>query len=367
MHGSDGVRRILVVELWNIGDVVLTIPFLAQLRAIFPNARITMLGQPHARVILDGTALVDEFIETDLAWSRTRRLDPFSYRWREFMRVVIELRRRKFDVAFQSRRHFREQVLLALAGIGRRIGYAQGAGRKFLTFAVAPRNGERQKADEWLELLAPFGGEAEHAADVAPRLKIAESERRWAETFLLAHGVSSTDILVGIHPGASVPEKRWPLDRFREVTRFVAQRPGRRALIFVDPSGYGAALGELDDLISAKVDLRRMMALLERCDMLVCNDSGPMHLAAGLGVPTVAVFGSGIARSFAPLGDGHELVSATEDRAPGGSLDGTPRQYDVSEVPTSKVLEATERTLRTAFGNAEKREQARILLSHGRQ
>jgi lipopolysaccharide heptosyltransferase II len=357
VRNSEDVSRILVVELWKIGDVVLTIPFLAQLRAIFPNARITMLGQPHARVILEGTALVDEFIETDLAWSRTRRLDLFNYRWREFMRVVIELRRRKFDVAFQSRRHIREQVLLALAGIGRRIGYAQGAGRKFLTFAVAPPNAGQQKADEWLELLAPFGGEVGHAANVEhPRLKVAEPERRWAETYLLANGIFSTDTLVGIHPGASVPEKRWPLDRFREVTRFVAQRSGGRALIFVDPSGYGAELGDADGVISARVDLRRMMALLERCDILVCNDSGPMHLAAGLGVPTVAVFGSGITRSFAPLGEGHELVTATQTGGPVENVDALPRPYDVSEIPVSRVIDATERALRRAISNPKRRE-----------
>jgi ADP-heptose:LPS heptosyltransferase len=98
----------------------------------------------------------------------------------------------------------------------------------------------------------------------------------------------------------------------------------------------------------AKVDLREMIALLERCDVLLCNDSGPMHLAGALGVPTVAVFGSGIPRLFAPLGEGHELVTANSE---GGSA----RPYDVSEVPTSTVLDAIERTLRNAPANAETR------------
>lgn len=358
MGHREGVTRILVVELWNIGDVVLTMPFLEQLRAIFPNARITLLGQPHARVILEGTALVDEFIEADLAWSRKERVHPFAYPWREFMRAVFELRRRKFDVAFQSRRHIREHVLLALSGVGRRVGSAPRP----------PGSAERHKVDEWLELLAGFGGAGERAVNaVPPRLKVAESERRWAEKYLLAHGVLSSDVLVGIHPGASVAEKRWPLDRFREVTRFVAQRPGARALVFVDPSGYGAGLGEAKGVISAKLDLRRMMALVGQCDILVCNDSGPMHVAAALGVPTVAVFGSAIARSFAPLGDGHELVTATHDGPSGQNIGATPRPYDVSEVPTSKVLEATERALRKTTANGVAPRQARILQSHGRE
>jgi lipopolysaccharide heptosyltransferase II len=333
VRGSEGVSRILVVELWNIGDVVLTIPFLTQLRAVFPNARITLLGQPHARVILEGTTLVDEYIETDLAWTRTGPFDPFAYHWRAFMRTVLELRRRKFDVAFQSRKHVRERVLLALSGARRRVGYAD----------QPDGSADRHKSDEWLDLLAGFGGAGDRLA--YSRLKVSESERAWTEAFLFAHGVSSSDVVVGIHPGASVPKKRWPLERFREATRFVAQQPGVRPLVFVDPSGYGAALGEVDGVISAKVDLRRMMALLKRCDVLLCNDSGPMHLAGALGVPTVAVFGSGIRRLFAPLGDGHELVTATHEC-------GSARPYDVSEVPTSEVLDAIERALRKGTANA---------------
>ena len=348
-HG-ERVIRILVVELWNIGDVVLTIPFLAQLRAIFPDARITMLGQPHARVILEGTGLVDEFIETNLAWSSARRVDPFAYHWRELMRAVLELRRRKFDVAFQSRTHIRERVLLALSGARRRVGYTQRP----------DGSAERHKADEWLALLDGLGGAQRAPNAGSPRLKVTESERQWAEEFLLTQGVSSSQVLVGVHPGASVPGKRWPLERFRDATHFVAQQPGVRALVFVDPSGYGAVLGEADGAISAKLDLRRMMALVGQCDILVCNDSGPMHLAGALGVPTVAVFGSGIPRLFAPLGRGHELVTANQD-------DASARPYDVSEVPTSKVLDAIERALRKAAANAEARQQARILLSHGRQ
>src|SRR3954470_22137994 len=105
------VRRILVIELWNIGDVVLAMPFLAELRALFPQARIIMLARPHARIVLAGTDLVDEFIETELGWSeRAVRYNPLAYNWRELARVRRELQRHQLDVAFSSRMHVREQV-----------------------------------------------------------------------------------------------------------------------------------------------------------------------------------------------------------------------------------------------------------------
>src|SRR4051794_32243935 len=98
--------KILVVELWNIGDVILTLPFLAQLRAKFPGATVSFLGQPHARDLLQGTDLVDEFIETRLTWKREEGkwfrvpLDAL-----ELTRAVRAIRRERFDIAFQSRSH----------------------------------------------------------------------------------------------------------------------------------------------------------------------------------------------------------------------------------------------------------------------
>src|SRR5438309_6551690 len=83
---ASAIRRILVVELWNIGDVILTMPFLARLREIFPDAKITMLANAHAKTLLQGTGLVDDFIETSLTWRDTHlRFRPFAYGWRELL------------------------------------------------------------------------------------------------------------------------------------------------------------------------------------------------------------------------------------------------------------------------------------------
>ncbi len=324
----QSVERILVVELWNIGDVVLTIPFLAQLRVIFPNARTTLLARSYASELLVGMDLVDEFLETDIDPQDSWLMHgPRKYNLNEVRRVRRRLRERKFDIAFQCRMHLREHVILAMSGAQRRVGYALGPGDGVLTDAVAPENGEGQKFADWLRLLGPFGGPLEAAA---PRMHVTAAERAWAEQYLYERGVSATDLVIGIHPGASLPEKRWPLDRFFDVAGQLSERSGVRILCFVDPEDYGISPGSIDGVISAKVGLRELIALVERCALLVCNDSGPMHIAGGLGIPTVAIFAAGIAQWFAPLGGVHEVVSG---------------ERGIAEIPAEVVLEAVDRAL----------------------
>lgn len=352
-----------MVELWNIGDVVLTVPFLAQLRAIFPDAEITLLARPHAADIFAGTGLVDCFIEADLTWkTEGRSFNPFGYDWAELLRVVRKLRQRKFDLAFQCRPHAREYALLALSGARRRVGLAKPGWDRALTDAIAFDDSVLQKKDAWLRLLEPFGGPREIET---PTLSVSSDEQLWATEFLRTNGADPSNLLVAIHPGASVPEKRWPIERFEEVAHSLAARTNVDVLAFIEPEGYGSALGGIDGVIPVKVELREMMALLARCDLMVCNDSGPMHIAGALGVATVAVFGSGINRHFAPLGDQHELVTASLGRGPAAQRAMAPGPYDdVSDVPTSEVLEAAERGLVKVVTNGARAQQARILPKH---
>jgi ADP-heptose:LPS heptosyltransferase len=300
-----------------------------------------MLGRAHARTLLAGTGLIDSLIETELPWRDTDTVfNPRAYGWRELYRVIRILRAGDFDLVFQAKRHLREHFLLAGSAIPRRVGYVlepRVAG--VLTHETTPTAGT-QKTDEWLRLLDPFGG----ARDIPePRLHLAEAERDWAQAFLRERGIGSAEVILGVHPGASVPEKRWPLERFAEVVRLASVRTEFRTLAFLDPNGYGSALAAQPGIVTAQVGLRHLMALLDCCSVLLCNDSGPMHIAGALGVPTVAIFGKGIDQCFAPLGEGHHLVTASGgDHTLGDGLS------HVAHVPVSAVSEALEAALRRA-------------------
>jgi len=325
------VQNILVVELWNIGDVVLTIPFLAQLRAIFPGARITLLARPHARPILEGTGLVDEILDDADPGENWLSLNPFAHDWRNFIELGRALRARKFDIAFQSRMHVREHVILAMSGARRRVGFAFRENDRVLTDAIRVTNPHRHKVDDWMQLLEPFGGAV---VTGSAALHISAEEQVRAKELLMDHGVDERDTLIGIHPGASLEAKRWPLERFVEVAEELTTYPDCRVIGFVDPAGYGARLGDVSGVIIAQTALREMMALIARCDVLLCNDSGPMHIAGALGIRAVALFGTGIARWFAPLGENHVVVSADETQT--GVL---------QDIPASRVLAALDDAL----------------------
>jgi lipopolysaccharide heptosyltransferase III len=340
-EGNHDVRSILVIELWNLGDLVLTLPFLTQLRLIFPRARVTLLARRYAKELLQGTDLVDDFIETDLTWkSEDSRWNPLHYRWRELLRVSREIRKRQFHIAFKARMHVREHALLLLSGATRTVAFAFDKADRVLTDPVLIEDANRNKADDWLRLLEPFGGPLPASSG---RLAVSNREREWATQFLAEHTVDPQSILVGVHPGASIPAKRWPLANFITVVRQLAARPDVTPLVFIEPGGYAAELGNIPGAITAKVGLREMIGLIDRCRVLVCNDSGPMHIAGALGIHAVAIFGSGIKQWFSPLGEGHQLISLDADAA-GEQSQIDP--YDVIRVSVDPVMTAVEHTLR---------------------
>ena len=239
-----------------------------------------MLANPFARTLLDGTGLVDEFIDASLGWTEeATRYNPLAYNWRELWRLRRELPDRQFDLAFKCCMHIREHLVIGLTGADRRIAYAFGTGDHVLTDAIPVDNPDRPKSVDWLGLLQPFGGNGSIAT---PRLRVSPTERQWAAEFLRANGVPANAKVIGVHPGASIPQKRWPLEHFRDVVQALTGRNHVRVVVFIDPQGYGAPLAEIGGVISAKVGLRELMALIERCDLLVCNDSGPMHIAAAV-------------------------------------------------------------------------------------
>lgn len=298
--------RILVVELWQIGDVVLVTPFLSALRQCFPLARVTLLGKPHAETLLRASGLVDDFVIADLPWTRTERKYRIAdYDLRSLGNLIRTLRGRRFDMVFDARMDLRSNALVAVTRAARRVGFRHGGGDWLLTDAIAVDPSVNHKVGDWLSLLHGIGCKVPDVPQCT--LKTMPNERA-AAAALLARHFDLVNRPIALHPGGSHAGKRWPLSHFIALARELVAA-GHQVVAFEDPSGYGKELGETPGVLGLRTDLRGMMAIIEQCATLVCNDSGPMHIAAGLRVPTVAIFERGEPKWFGPVGDGHVVIA----------------------------------------------------------
>lgn len=311
--GTDAApKRILVLEYWNLGDLAILVPFLRELRCAFPRARISLVVKPGLVSFLDGQKIVDEFIPVPVPWAqhldRWKKYNPFSRNWISLFRALANLRQGRFDLAFSARMDIRDNFLLWLSGARRRIGYGFAGGEFLLTDSVSPDFARPHRADVWLHLLDIFkppslGNKGSY--------ELTKPEIASAEAFLKSLRISQESRVIGIHPAARIRSRRWGDERFAEVAREILKTTDAHILWFVEP-GERSETPRMDRCHEVKIAFRSFIGVLSFCDLLVCNDSGPMHIANLLGVPVVAVFGPQRPEWFGPRGPQDRVVIRPE-------------------------------------------------------
>lgn len=292
------VRKILVrVNNW-IGDVVMISPAVRALRTHFRDSRIVLLAKTRVIESLDGDPVYDELLEYD---DRGRHR---GLRGRALL--AAELRRQGFDLAVLFQKAFEAAALACLAGARYRVGYA-GDGRTFLlTHPIAPPPPSKHHVDVFLEIARSLGCPV---VDAVPRFHLRRDDRERAAEFLQSAAVHDSTALVAFHPAASKPPRAWAADRFAELGRRLARRHDARILLLGSRAerplleSIASALGPGRAIFSpVDAPFKTSAAMLERCRLFVGNDSGPMHVSAALGTPTVGIFGPGTPRRTGPRG-----------------------------------------------------------------
>lgn len=298
--GREPPQRILVVRLDEIGDLVLSSPFLRALRGAFPSAQITLVVQPLLVNLVELCPYVDEVLSFE--WRTTGRFwKPLRIR-RAWGFARRSLRPRGFDLAILPRYgddHYFAAYVAFFSGAPRRVGYSEyvdatkrevNRGLDALLTTALPPSPHLHEVARNLDLLACLGVEVHEA-----RLEtwIGDEDRAFAEALLARRRREGT--LVALAPGAGAAARRWPVERFADFGRWAAAELGAHLLALGSPAERAlaeplcAALGDaLIDTIGSAT-LRQAAALLEHCDLFVGNDSGPMHLAAAAGVPIVEI------------------------------------------------------------------------------
>ena len=308
--GLDMPRKILVRATNWLGDALMSLPALEALRRRFPEAEIVVLSKPW----------VSELYRRHPAVTRHIVYDPAAdHRGaRGFWKLVRQLRSEHFDAAILFQNAFHAAWMAWLAGIPVRVGYDREERGALLTEAVRPPHPTAygHQAYYYLELLFRAGLIEKPEPLKEIRLGLERSEETWAAKYIDALGLRGPRFLVGLNPGASFgPAKRWLPERFADLADRLITALHADVLIFGSREERPLAemiAGEMEHtpiVLAGETTLRQFMALLTLCRLIITNDSGPMHLAAALGVPLVAIFGSTDERATGPVSPHARVVN----------------------------------------------------------
>ncbi len=298
--------NIALVKLSSLGDVVHALPAAGALRARFPRARLAWIVERREAAVLRGHPALDEVVPVDTrAW---RRALDIRAMWRplagaravgEIAGVARRLRAARFDVAVDLQGLVKSGVLTAATRAPLRIGFAAARCREplaalFTNRRVTPPASARHVVEQYLALLEPLGVADARVEFPLPGDAVAEAR---VDEFLAAAGLKARDRLVVLNPGAGRADKRWPADRFRELARRLVAEAAAAVLVVWGPEerGLGETIagGTAGDRVALAppTDLDALLAVLRRASAVVAADTGPLHLAAALGVPCVGLYG----------------------------------------------------------------------------
>ena len=300
---SSVKKRILVLRYRFIGDTILTVPFLRNLRRAEPDAYIAWVVAPGSTEVVSGIPYVDEFIYWDPATMHADCRGEHRNLSAKYA-FVKQLRSRKFDKVYVLKRSMSSALLAWFSGAAERVGFNTEGRGLLLTKTVSYRH-DQHEVNNFLDVLRVDGVPV---TDDYLEAWLNEEEKRFAADFFLQNGIGETETVIGLHPFAANQARAWHEDNFIEAANALQSRYGARIIIF--GGSRDAELGKyMQDNISPRpvlavgtTTLRQTMAVLARCNLLLCNDSGIMHLGAALNIPLVALFGPQSPVKFAPWG-----------------------------------------------------------------
>ncbi|OGX37608.1 MAG: hypothetical protein A3D87_07035 [Omnitrophica WOR_2 bacterium RIFCSPHIGHO2_02_FULL_50_17] len=306
-------KRILLVKTHAIGDTILVTPAMRALRRRFPAAHMALLTGRRSAEIMEGNPDIDEIISFD----ESVLFRPDS---KGIIRLIFQIRRQKFETAFVFHYSGFIHLLVLAFGIPCRIGYTKDGSGFSLTHKIPwDEQDRRWTADIHLDIARFVGAQIE---DRSLTVEVPEKDREFAGRFLRQNNIECNDILIGIFPGGGknsrdvVSQKRWGIEKYAHVVEAVSAAYQAKIIVFGSRDDQDTVL-ELSrisklQLINAcgKTNLKQTAALLQRCAVLITNDSAPLHIAIAVGTPTVSVFGPSRAASLVDKDARHIIIQS---------------------------------------------------------
>lgn len=315
-------ERILFIRTDRIGDMVLSTPALQALKIKYPNSHLTVMASKSNNQILLNNPYVDQVIVKDLGSIRA----PLA-----FIKWLASIRKTHYNIVIDPMAGYdlKTAIIAYLINAGTRIGFP-GYGREVFYSRAASAVDDRMHIVDLTLSLVEIQGCGN--GSISPRIFLSHHELDWAESWLKQHNHSDKSLL-GIHPGGYYETQRWPTAHYATLLKMLSNRNQKVVLLggLADNklvSEITALSGE-NPLIFVSSDLRKTMALMSRLKLIICNNSGPLHIASALNLPTVSFMGPTNEIRWIPIGkqhtilkvDGLECLGCEQGKCPKGSID----------------------------------------------
>lgn len=318
------LASVLLIRPGGIGDAVLLTPALRDLKNKYPTTHITILAERRNVGVFSLIPDVDQLYCYD--------------RPAEFWQAA----RGKYDVVIDTEQWHRLSAVVArLIRSPVKIGFATNERRRMFTHSLSYSHDEYEVCS-FKRLLEPLTGVSEQVGPTLPFLTIPLAATATAEKLLVSLNGKP---FITIFPGASIPERRWEAARFRAVAATLAQK-GYEVVVVggaVDQADAQTIAGESGLNLAGQTSLAETTAVIARSALLVSGDSGLLHIAVGLGVPTVSLFGPGRALKWAPQGNQHTVINKNLPCSPCTTFGTTPpcpyHARCMQEITVTEVIE----------------------------
>jgi lipopolysaccharide heptosyltransferase II len=299
-------KKILVIKLRAIGDVVLSTSVLPGIRRAYPDSEIHFLTEIPSVPAVEGNPDLDRVVVLPRQeWAKLSRRNA----WRASLDFTRMLRREKYDLVFDLFGNPRSAFLTWITGAPVRVGYAFRGRKLFYNRRVPPRGDRIHELEFNLDALKMIGIPVQ---DARPLFPVAAEDKKKIREWLGEQGLLD-EFRVGMHVWGSWEAKRWDLEKFAVLADRMGERYRARVILLWGPGEQEHAvrvqeMARNPVYVAPETSLKELGALLSQCALVVANDSGPMHIAAALGVPTVGIFGPTSWKLQGPYGDSHGVA-----------------------------------------------------------
>ena len=295
MFEPEQIERILIIRLAPLGETILTTPVIRALRQHFRDAYIAYMVAPTREDLVSANPYLNEVLTYQASVPK----------------LIYQIARRKFQMVVVLQPTFRLVLHTFLARIPFRVGFETNAGRKKLLNVAVPNNTAQHETQRYLDVVRALGIKV---TDDEPEVFVDDTGMAWVNNFLENQKLNDSNPIIGLNPGAATAYRRWQASNFAVLGDRFHETYGAHIVITTGPREEELANQIAKQMSHSPVIVNQatpmqLAALLQRCNLYISNDTGPMHLSTAVKTPTVALFGASNLIQWAPPWNKHAVVA----------------------------------------------------------